>query len=458
MSDNTESTPVNHVCEVEQCLLGILLCHHDKIRSVRAILDPDMFSSPLHRIIYRMILDGDDRGSPHDPLILRASLSDNYFVAQGTTKNAYIGDLVSSFVLPYQAVSYAESLVGWYHERRVAEVAASDLPEREKAEKIAVIHREIEKGIDTQAISVSTALENALNRIEEVYRKGGGFIGLPTGLTDLDRMLCGLEDGGLYTLAGRPAMGKTAAALTIAMNAAMNGRFVVFFSLEMSAEQLSNRLYARYADTTMWAQRNGPPDLNFAALEEARARLKAAHMTIIDKGGLTASQIVAKASDIAAKRKPALIVIDHLGIVAARDPAMPRVYQVSEMTMLFKTLARELKCPVLLLHQLNRGVESRDDKRPTLSDLRDSGSVEQDSDAVMLLYREEYYLRKEPERRENEQTQSYDTRLRNHAERLERSMGVCEIMVAKNRQGETGTVYTKFDGRRQVFENLEGRK
>ena len=450
MADENDCAPVNHVCEVEQCLLGILLCHHDKIRSVRAILDPDMLRSPTNRIIYRMILDGADKGNPPDALILHKTLSDEFFAAQGTTKGKYIGDLVTSFVLPSQAISYAENLVGWYHERRVAEVASSSLPEREKAEKIATIHRDLEKGIDAQAISVSTALENAMQRIEAVYRGGGGFIGLPTGLTDLDRMLCGLEDGGLYTLAGRPAMGKTAAALTIAMNAAMNGSFVVFFSLEMSAEQLSNRLYARYADTTMWAQRNGPPDLNFAALEEARARLKAAQMTIIDKGGLTAAQIVAKAGDIAAKRKPDLIVIDHLGIVAARDASVPRVHQVSEMTMYFKTMARELNCPTLMLHQLNRGVEGRDDKRPTLSDLRDSGSVEQDSDAVMLLYREEYYLKnKEPTNGTVEELSAWD-------DKMNKCQNIAEIILAKNRQGETGTVKVKFDGKRQVFENMGG--
>ncbi len=296
---------------------------------------------------------------------------------------------------------------------------------------------------------------NAMERMDATYKRGGGIAGLATGLTELDNILCGLEGGGLYVLAGRPSMGKTAAALTMGLNIAQQGKKVLFFSLEMSAEQLAYRINARYAGVSIYAQKVRPKPEDFLAVLEAKKVLANVHFDIVDCSGLSAQQIVAKSFQSAHARRYDLIIIDHLGIVAARDSRTPRVYQIGEMKAAFKELATDLKCPVLLLHQLNRGVEQRDDKRPTLADLRDSGSVEQDADAVMLLYRNEYYLSRDAEKRENESDERFEARKALLNERRRACAGRAEIIVAKNRQGRDGVVELRFDAQRQVFENLE---
>lgn len=441
--------------EIEQALCGILVSCQTAAELARVMADisgticHEMFLHPVHGEIFLAAKESVTQGLSADCRALMRRVSADSFGGDEAAKRAYFVGLVGSLAIPSEAVRLALEIKRFHIEREVQAVANSDMPAVEKAEIMARLCEGLRSSSVDSVVSLGAALDAAYSRTDDLNRNGG-ICGAPTGLTDLDNALYGLEDGGLYVLAGRPAMGKTAAALTIAMNVAERGLPVLFFSLEMSSEQLAHRVNARYAGVSIGHQKGrGTTPHDFLALSRTRGRLGALPLKIVDQSGLTADQICAKAREIAKGQRQSLIVIDHLGIVAARDPRSPRVYQVAEMTAAFKTLARELRCPVLMLHQLNRGVEARDDKRPTLSDLRDSGSVEQDADVVMLLYRAEYYLKNREPRTDREREQWE----RDIAE----AKNMAEIIIAKNRQGEDGTVRLRFDGHRQVFENLEAR-
>jgi replicative DNA helicase len=438
-------SPEERIRDVEAGLLGILLAHPDRLNDVRDIITGEMFFYLVNRQIYDAIREHSFLGRQLDLRTVMAVVRDDSFGGVDQKKQ-YLADLLACFASELNAKSYAHQIKDFYNRRRIRDITESAVGEHEKAQAISDLWRSMGQAEGSGFISLQSAMQKTLERIGETFKRGNGFEGLATGLVDLDKILSGLENGGLYVLAGRPAMGKTAAALSMAMNVATRGSPVLFFSLEMSAEQLTHRVNARYAETSMWAQKNGPKDLNFHNLVDAQHALANVPLSIIDRAGLSAEQIVSKAHEAARRQRPRLIVIDHLGIIAARDARVPRVYQVAEMTMLFKALAKELDVPILLLHQLNRGVEGRDDKRPSLADLRDSGSVEQDADVVMLLYRKEYYLTN----REPTEEKDRDRWMKE----LMASQNMAEIIIAKNRQGESRTVLVRFDAIRQVFENL----
>lgn len=431
--------------EIECALLGLLLAHHRKIRDVTDIIHADVFLYDANRHIYAVLFLAYQRNEIHDIRTLEPLLEEHYFGGP-EAKRDYLLNLLCAYISPLNARDYAKSLLELYNKRRIRYLSSAIMPENEKAEAMSVLWREIGRPEGGEVISLQAALSKTLEKIDQTYKRGGGFNGLATGIRDLDSVLSGLEASGLYVLAGRPGMGKSAAALTIALNIARKGQPVLFISLEMSAEQLMHRINARYADVSMWAQKNGPKDVNFHSLVQTQQNLSKTPLTIIDRAGLTIEQIAVMAHDAHRKQKQALIIIDHLGIIAARDPKMPRVYQVGEMTAAAKRLAKELELPVLLLHQLNRATETRDDKRPSLSDLRDSGSVEQDADAVMLLYREQYYLEANEPKDEAQRAKWFD--------RLEKCRNKAEIHLAKNRQGESRKITVRFDGVRQVFEDI----
>lgn len=441
--------PESAVDDIECGLLGILLAHPEQLRDVEDLLRPEMFFYQCHQIIYDAIAAGAAKGRIHTITTIESLINDGLF-SSTTEKRSYLAGLICNIVAPLQARGYARSIVEFYNERRIRFIHSdTSLSEMDKAEKIASLWREIgNRSGASDTYSLGAMLDLTLENIENRYRQGGGLTGIPTGISQLDRKLCGFEPGCLYVLAARPAMGKTALALTLAMNIARRKLPVLFFSLEMSWEQLAYRVNARFANVNMWDQRTAE-NPNFVDLTDTRNSMSDVPLTVFDRSGLTPEQICLKAQDIAGKVPQSMIVIDHLGIVAARDQRVPRVYQVAEMTMAFKTLAKELKVPILLLHQLNRGVEGRDDKRPGLSDLRDSGSIEQDADVVMMLYREEYYL----ENREPPESAPV-IEMEKWQRRMEAARGVADLIIVKNRQGEAGTIKLHFDASRQSFEGL----
>jgi replicative DNA helicase len=300
-----------------------------------------------------------------------------------------------------------------------------------------------------RASTMADARRKADAMIERVHKSGGGLSGIPTGIAALDKRLGGLRDSELIIAAGRPGMGKTALALTLAVSAAKTGKKVKIVSLEMSEEQLVQRLYAQFTGISVQEQlKAGAPLSMFRRLADAGNLLDELPISIDASDTQTVTSIRAEARRDKRRGGLDLLIIDYLGLIQPSDPKAQKVHQIEQITTGLKRLSKELNIPVVLLAQLNRGVESRDDKRPGLADLRDSGSIEQDADVVMLLYRAEYYLAKE----EPEDSSKWAA----WSERREAAKGKADIITAKYRQGETGTDTVRFDGVRQVFADLEG--
>lgn len=453
MSHMSKFTPIDTInSECEQGLLGILLTNAPSLKDVIDVTEPEHFSDPFHAEVFRCIHHLHGEGKLFDLITVPPLVSNGE--ADINEKRKYLVSLGEAFASVLNARDYAMHLRDLYNERMMQGVMRDPTRSgREKAEIISILMRESDGKESEDYIPLGQALLNTVNGVEIAYRAGGDITGIRTGIRDLDECLCGFDPGGLYVIAGRPAMGKTALGVTIAVNASWKKNNIMFFSLEMSSEQICHRLIARHTGIASNIIKRGSFECNdFMPVMAAQKAMSELPITIVDKAGLTAERICALATS--AKQKPDMIIIDHLGIVAARDPSTPRVYQVAEMTARFKALAKDLKCPVVLLHQLNRGVEGRDDKRPSLSDLRDSGAIEQDADAVMLLYRAEYYLRNEIERRENESHEAYETRVINREQQRRDVLGKAELIVAKNRQGEPRTVHMKFDAIRQTFSDV----
>lgn len=449
--DDMVTQGVKH--EVEQYLLGTLLFKNEALNDVMGITSPEHFSDVFHQDIYANILAMRREGIAFNPLtILPRTHAYNQF--SDDDKRKYLTEIYTAANTVFwsgSARDYAKTLRALFNEQTVSGVMSD--PTRSALEKAGLVNavlREMRTDEESIFAKLNTALPRTTDAIEFAYKSGGDIIGIRTGLPELDDTLSGLNKGCLYVVAGRPGMGKTAFALTVAANVARDRKPVLFFSLEMTDEQLCHRLIARA--TGIAAQdlmRGRLPGNDFVRITEAQGLMAGWPLTICDKPGLTVDRITALAHVFAKEQKPAMVVIDHLAIISARDPATPRVQQITEMTMALKCLAKELDCPILLLHQLSRAVETRDDKRPGKSDLRDSGSVEQDADAIMLLYRHEYYLRYDP--RQYASDDSYMKWMDEH----DRAKGKAEVIVAKNRFGIERTIHLSFDGIRQKFSEIE---
>jgi replicative DNA helicase len=317
------------------------------------------------------------------------------------------------------------------------------------------------------------ALTEAMVAAEAAYSRAGQLTGVATGLFQLDQLLGGLHKSDLIILAGRPSMGKTALATNMAFNAvkayreehgpdgrpvAVDGAVVGFFSLEMSAEQLANRILSEQAEISSEKIRKGELiSSDFDKVLAVSQQLEHLNLYIDDTPALTIAALRTRARRLKRTRGLGLLVVDYLQLLnpSGRSRQENRVQEISEITRGLKTLAKELDVPVLALSQLSRAVEQREDKRPQLSDLRESGSIEQDADVVMFVYREEYYLtRSEPTRRAEESDQRFNERHDAWKQRCEQTYGKAEVIVAKQRHGPTGIVRLSFEGQYTKFGNL----
>ncbi|HUN11181.1 MAG TPA: replicative DNA helicase, partial [Rhabdaerophilum sp.] len=312
--------------------------------------------------------------------------------------------------------------------------------------------------------SFSSALSLAIHMASEAYRRDGGLSGTATGLRDFDQKLGGLQRSDLVILAGRPAMGKTSLATNIAYNIAkawrgerqpdgtmktVNGGIVGFFSLEMSAEQLATRIIAEQSGVPSFKIRRGDITQDeFAKLHEAVAEMQSVPLHIDQSGGISIAQLAARARRLKRQHGLDLLVVDYLQLLAGSSKKSDnRVQELTEITTGLKALAKELDVPIVALSQLSRQVESRDDKRPQLSDLRESGSIEQDADVVLFVYREEYYLQnKEPK-------PGTEDHLKWQME-MDRVHGKAEVIIGKQRHGPTGSVQLQFDANVTRFSDL----
>ncbi len=458
--------------EAEQALLGAVMMKASLVEIAAEIVRPEHFAHDGHIAIWSVIAEAYAENRIITPPGINARLKDDpAYIELGGGK--YLMDLCGAVVL---------TLPGFVEERarRVADMwlrRRAMISLQEAAQMLASTSDDITgaallEGLEVEIASITGAVtekdrtepiagavELALAAIDAAFKADGKLIGVTTGLVDLDARLGGLHNSDLVILAGRPSMGKTALGLTIAEAAARSGKQVAVFSLEMSREQLAHRSISAASGIEGARLRQGTASgADVARAVEAGAEIKALPIHIDDTGGLSVAQIRTRARRVKRKHGLSLIVIDYLQLM--RGPGTGRglenrVQEVSEITRGLKALAKELDVPILALSQLSRKVEDREDKRPQLADLRESGSIEQDADAVLFIYREQYYLeRAEPNRRADESDDKFNARYASWERLLDACRNTAEVLIAKNRHGSADSVKAHFDGRLTKFSNL----
>ena len=458
--------------EAEKALLGAILINNAVLDRISEFLRPEHFYYPVHGRIYAACLRLREAQRVADPVTLR-----DYFEQDGDLKDIgggeYLADLAAGVVSVVNAEDYAHTTFDLHLRRRlialgedvVNEAYVPDLDRdaeqqiREAEEKLYSLanYGDFRGGLRSFDGVVDAALANA----EQALNRDTRLTGVTTGLIDLDRMLGGLQRSDLVILAARPSMGKTALATNIAFNAAhaylsksgREGAVVGFFSLEMSAEQLATRILSDQARIPSEKIRKGEiKKADFPNLAEAAQTIRRVPLFVDDTAGLTISQLRTRAMRLQRQHGLGLIVVDYLQLMrpSGTQRIDNRVQEISEITRGLKMIAKDLDVPVLALSQLSRAVEQREDKRPQLADLRESGSIEQDADVVTFIFREAYYLEKrepQPDTAEHAEWQ----------EAMNKVYSLAEVIIGKQRHGPTGTVRLHFEGMYTRFSNLDER-
>ncbi len=431
-----------HSTEAEEAVLGSLLIDPDAIFDVASLLKPDSFYRVQNRWIYESILNLYERREPLDLITVTEDLRRREKLEEAGGEDYIIG-LINMVPTSINARSYGQVVEAAALRRRMIQ-AASTIAELafNEAEDINVAIDRAEQALfsiseqrTTRDLTpVKQIASSYLERIQELHQRGDDVIGVPTGFVDMDRILGGLNRSDLIILAARPAMGKTSLQNAIALTAARrHGKRVAMFNLEMSGEQLVQRMIS--AETRIDSQRLRRGDLQeheWPIFMEAIGRLSETRIFIDDTPSITPNQLRTKCRRLYAEHGLDLIMIDYLQLMQAERSTNNRVQEISEISRSLKGLARELDVPVLALAQLSRAVEQRQEKRPLLSDLRDSGSIEQDADIVMFIYRDEYYNPDTTER-----------------------PNIAEINIAKHRNGPTGSIDLYWHGKLATFRNLQ---
>lgn len=425
--------------EMEKKLLSAMMLKESTvIPTISTMLDAGDFYREEHKLIYGALLSVYGQGTPPDVLLVEEELRKTGNLVK--VNRRYLYELVDYEFTTSRAETYAKTIKDKATLRRLIEVAEEVIEdayeETETVEDILEIAAKKIFSITTQNKTtdfeaLSSITQKSLDRIKDITNNPEKMQGIPTGFLDLERVLNGLQRSDMIILAARPSMGKTALALNIAKNAARKGNVVAIFSLEMGKGQLAKRLLA--TESGVNSQRINRGELDYNEMEQlllAVDRLSKLKVYIDDNGGQTILEIRSKARRLAHEVGLDLIVIDYLQLMTGRR-AENRQQEISDISRNLKTLARELDVPILALSQLSRSVELRAEKKPQLSDLRESGSLEQDADIVMFLYREEYYNREESDK-----------------------ANVAEVIIAKNRNGPTTAINLYFDKETMRFENL----
>ena len=467
-----------HNEEAEQSLLGALLLDNRLIEKVSEFLKPEHFYQPVHGRIYGAILRLTERGQVADPVTLK-NMFDQDEDLDHVGGSQYLVDLAANVVTTVSVGHYGQVIYELFLRRELIavgrdmmQVAYDDKIEDTASQQIEFSEQKLydlatsgdyKSGFVSMRQSVTTAIEVA----EHAFKNVGHVTGITSGLVDLDKKLGGLQPSDLLILAGRPSMGKTALATNIAFNCAKacydtkgeSGGPVGFFSLEMSADQLATRILASESMVPGDKIRRGElKDSDFRRFIETSQLLMDVPLFIDDTPGLSISAVRTRARRLKRQHGLGLIVVDYLQLLSgsAKGSSESRVQEVSEITRGLKALAKELHVPVLALSQLSRQVENRDDKRPQLSDLRESGSIEQDADVVMFVYREQYYLeRQEPSRRVDEGDEKFNDRYEQWQQKLSEVHNTGECILAKQRHGPIGTIRLFFDGQFTKFGDLD---
>lgn len=478
MDFTPKTLPTN--LEAEQAVLAAVLMNNRALERVSDFLLPEHFAHPAHQEIYKLAQRQQSAGVTFDIITAK-----NYLDQQGVLENVggvdYLTQLAGAGSTVVNIEQYGRIVYENAQRRQLIELGQSIMDKAFVEDLDTPVSRQIELaeqflfnmsaeggGANNEPAPIASALQEALREAEIAYKADGKLSGLTTGLNALDKSISGLHHSDLIIIAGRPAMGKTTLAMNIAFNAAnaiLYGRAndnykgaVVFFSLEMSKSQLAARVLSSQSKVPASAMREGTlTDEDFLKMSQYSEAISRVPLHIDDTPGMSVPMMRTRARRLARKHGGiALIVIDYLQLMTSPGGKRNdnRVQELSEITRGLKMLAKELDVPVIALSQLSRSVESRDDKRPMLSDLRESGSIEQDADIVMFTYREEYYLQnRDPSARTS--GNANETQIQTWQQRMERARGKAEIIIGKNRHGRPETVQTAFLGDYSLFDNLE---
>ena len=460
--------------EAEQALLGAILVNNDAFDRVSDFLKAEHFIEEFHRRIYEIAGSLIRAGKLASPITLKTFLGEHDL--GGVTVPQYLARLAAEATTIINANDYGRTIHDLAVRRELIQIgedvvnvaydAPVDSSPRDQIEEAERRLYSIAEGgrYDGGFQRFSDAMKIALDMAAKAYERDGHLSGLATGMIELDKQMGGLQASDLIVLAGRPGMGKTALATNIAFNIAkayrgetrpdgtmqtLDGGVVGFFSLEMSSEQLATRIIAEQSGVASYKIRRGDiTERDFHFVSEAVREMQAIPFYIDQTGGISIAQLTARARRLKRQRGLDLLVIDYIQLLSgSKSRGDNRVQEITEITTGLKALAKELNVPVLALSQLSRQVEQRDDKRPQLSDLRESGSIEQDADVVMFVYREAYYLKnKEPKLNTPEHIVWQD-----EMDKVER---VAEVIVGKQRHGPTGTIKLQFEGELTRFGNL----
>ncbi len=445
---NFDKVPPHNI-EAEQSLLGAMLISPDAISEILEFLGADAFYTEAHRKIYETIIELYAKGEPVDPITLSEALTSRGYLEVCGGK-PYIHTLVSSVPSAANARYYARIIERNATLRALIKVSTEiaslgyEAPEDvegliDRAENL--IFQIAHKRMSEKFVHIKDLLKEGFEMVESLYEKKEQITGIPTGYVDLDKLLAGFHPGDLVILAARPAMGKTALALNIAANIASNKGLnnipVAIFSLEMSRQQLAQRMMCAEARIDSHRLRTGHlRDEDWKDLVNAIGRVADRPIFIDDTPNIGILEIRAKARRLFARHSPGVIIVDYLQLMQSHRRVENRQQEIAEVSRGLKILAKELEVPVVALSQLSRAVEQRSDKKPQLSDLRESGSIEQDSDIVMFIHRNIYGSLDDPDAADERR--------------------IAEIHVAKHRNGPTGVERLIFQERFTRFENYVG--
>lgn len=472
-ADMAEVLP--HNIEAEQQLLGAILTNNDVYDRIASLVKSEHFFDPVHQRIFEKSAARIQKNALASPVTLKPFFEDDEGLKE-LGGPAYLVRLAGAAISAFAARDYAQmiydlavrrELIGLGRDisAKAAKVEITSEPREQITEAEQRLYKLGEQGVTERGFtSFLKAVTEAVNSANAAYQRGGGLAGISTALVDLDRKLGGLHPSDLLILAGRPSMGKTSLATNIAFNiakayrrgrlhdgseGAVEGGVVGFFSLEMSAEQLAARILSEASEVPSEQIRRGDmTEPEFRRFVEAAKALESCPLYIDDTPALPISQVAARARRLKRTHGLDVLMVDYLQLLKGSSKGESnRVQEVSEITQGLKAIAKELNIPVIALSQLSRTVESRDDKRPQLSDLRESGSIEQDADVVMFVYRDEYY-------HERLKPPEDDPRFAEWLDKMNRVHGKAEVIIGKQRHGPIGTVELSFEGRFTRFGNL----
>src|SRR6187431_784985 len=462
--------------EAEQAVLGAIIVNNEAFYRVSDFLEPRHFFEPIHQQLYELAGNLIRAGKIATPVTLKTFLPTDMDIG-GLNASQYLARLAAEATTVINAADYGHTICDLSVRRNLISIgedmvnvafeAPVDFAPREQIEdaerKLYEIAEAGRFGAGFQRFA--QALTTAVDMAARAYQRDGKLSGLATGLADMDRMMGGLQHSDLVILAGRPGMGKTALATNMAYNIAktwrgevrpdgrmesVNGGIVGFFSLEMSAEQLATRIISEQTEIPSYRIRRGEIDpSDFDRIAQIAREMESMPLFIDETGGLSISQLTARARRLKRQRGLDLLVIDYIQLMtgSSKKAQQGRVQEVTEITTGLKALAKELNVPIVALSQLSRQVESRDDKRPQLSDLRESGSIEQDADVVLFVFREEYYLKNKEPRPGTEEYFKWQAE-------MDIVTGKAELIIGKQRHGPTGTIGLQFKADVTRFSDL----